>query len=296
MMGSRDSLIRVALLVFSLSLATLAQDAGTVTFLEGSMHIVRGTMAMRGAEGLRLRRGDIVENSNPGFVQVELPGGTVVALGPSTRVLFLAHAARAPEIAMLSGWLKAEIPAKAGTYEFVTPLLGATAHDGSVVLHATGDAASIFVESGSAAVGSVSPDGFLVHAAAASPGQFFSRRRGGGVTNSARPDSAFLDAVPRPFRDTLPPRIARFPKAVEPKPDHEVSYSEIEPWLNADRAWRRGFVERFQPRLKDAEFRRSVDAHLAEHPEWDPILHPEKYAPKTGPATAENPNPGGNSR
>jgi len=291
MRGSRYSVIRVALLLLSVSLSAAAQEVGTVTFLEGTLRIIRGTTVLRGAEGVRLHRGDIVESSTPGFVQVELPGGAVVALGPSTRALFLAHAAKPAQLAVLSGWVKGEFGPNAGTYQFASPLLGATTHDCAIVLHSTSDAASIFVESGSAPIGSVSPEGYLAHPVAAKAGQFFSRRAGRPVASAPRPDSAFLDAVPRPFRDTLPPRSARFSKVAEPRPDHEVAYSEIQPWLTGPQAWRRGFVERFQPRLKDGEFRRAVEAHLNDHPEWDPILHPEKSSPKTGPATAENPNP-----
>jgi hypothetical protein len=106
------------------------------------------------------------------------------------------------------------------------------------------------------------------------------------VIAAARPDAAFIEAMPVPFRDTLPSRLARFAaKAVEPKVDREVNYADIEPWLNTAVAWRRGFVERFRPRLKDPEFRRAVDAHMSSHPEWDPVLHPEKFKPDTSEST-----------
>jgi hypothetical protein len=40
-------------------------------------------------------------------------------------------------------------------------------------------------------------------------------------------------------------------------------------------AWRKGFVNRFEPRLKDPEFRKQLENHVAEYPEWLPILHPD---------------------
>jgi len=55
--------------------------------------------------------------------------------------------------------------------------------------------------------------------------------------------------------------------------------------------WRRGFVERFQPRLKDAEFRRELDGHIRDYPEWDPVLHPEKYEQKTPAAAGSDQEP-----
>ena len=66
--------------------------------------------------------------------------------------------------------------------------------------------------------------------------------------------------------------------------EQEVTYAEAEPWLAGP--YRRIVPEAFQPRLKDREFRAAVEAHIARYPEWDRILHPEKYLPKA-PAKAK---------
>jgi hypothetical protein len=66
----------------------------------------------------------------------------------------------------------------------------------------------------------------------------------------------------------------------EPKRDHEVTYAEVEAWLKAGSAIRRNLVKRFEIRSKDSEFRRKLIENLREHPEWDKVLFPEKYAPK----------------
>ena len=269
-----------------------AQEIGTITLVEQALRVMRGTAVLRAAEGVRLYPGDILESSSGGFVQLELTGGTVVALGPSTRLFVLGRGAKTTaQLVLLSGWLKGETGPNAGAYGYASPQLAATTHGGAVVLHASGDRAELFVESGTAGISKVSADGSLASPEAAKAGQFFSRRAGRGVAVNPRPDSAFVEAMPRPFRDTLPPRLARFPKAVEPKRDHEVIYSEIQPWLTMGRAWRRGFVGRFQPRLKDAEFRKELEAHLNDHPEWRPVLHPEDEDVKTTPAEAGNPAP-----
>jgi len=255
---------------------------------------------LQAVEGMRLRPGDIFESADPGFAQLEFPGGAVVALGPSTRLFLLSDRTGrgtektggtipTVELVLLSGWLKGEINPKAGAFRYATPALAVTSREGSVVLHAAATT-EIFVESGAAAVALVSPDGNLGRASSAQAGQFFSRRAGRGVITGPRPDPSFVTAMPRPFRDTLPSRLSRFAgkRAAEPRLEHEVSYQEIQPWLTIGHAWRRGFVQRFQPRLNDAEFRKGIEAHLGEFPEWDRILHPEKYEPKT-PPPADNP-------
>ena len=274
--------------------ATIAQEIGALTLVEGPLRIIRGTTVLRSGEGVKLRQGDILESANPGFAQLEFAGGTIVALGPSTRVfLFHSGAGHAgvkmadriatAELVLLNGWLKGEPGSKAGAYRYATPLLAATTREGTVVLHAAGGATEIFVESGSATISQESPQGNLGQPISAKAGQFFSRATDREVTTSPRISQAFLDGMPRSFRDTFPPRPVSG-RPPEPKREHEVTYSEIQPWLTIGQSWRGGFVERFQPRLKDAAFRKELEAHLDQYPEWDPILHPEKYPPKTSPA------------
>jgi len=287
-----NAVLTLLLLCLVQPLVVAAEEIGTLTLVEGPLHVIRGTTVLQGAEGVKLHQGDIVESSNPGFAQLELRGGVVVALGPSTRVFFVSHAAKNTEMFVLDGWLKAETGPNAGRYRYSSPFLAATTTDGTVVLHVLGEGADIFVESGSAGISKVSPEGNVGISGAARAGQFFSRHAGQGINISPRPSSAFVEPMPRPFRDTLPSRLSRFSgKPPEPRRDHEVTYSEIQPWLTIGQSWRKGFIDRFQPRLKDAEFRKALEAHLKDHPEWDPILHPENHHPKTAPAASDNSDP-----
>jgi hypothetical protein len=284
----------ITLALWLLPIPAAVQGVGSVTLLEGSLRVIRGTNVLKGIEGMHLRQGDILESSDTGFAQVEFDGGAVIALGGASRVYVRRHSggkggSKEPaELILLSGWLKGESSATAGSYRCATPELTATAPSATVLIHSYEGASDVFVESGTATVGETTPDGGVRASAAAKAGQFFSRHSGKGVTTATRPTPAFIDAMPHPFRDTLPSRLARFAgKTIEPKVDHQASYAEIEPYLRMPPAWRRGMVERFEPRLKDAEFRKQLEAHLANHPEWDKILHPEKQ-PKE---PAEKPDP-----
>ena len=287
--------LRIALTLLLWPMPVAAPGVGSATFVEGSLRLIRGTGVLHGAEGMRLRQGDILETSDKGFVQLEFAGGTVVALGPLSRLYILRHGGggaagrartSAAEFVLLAGWLKAESNASTGTHRYQSPLLSASVGTGStVVIHSSEGECEVFVESGSASIGQVSPDGNSRQAAAAKAGQFFSRRTGKDLTSVSRSNVAFRDAMPAAFRDTLPSRLAHFAdKAVEPKTDHQVSYAEIQAWLTMPASWRRGFVDRFAPRLKDPEFRKQLEAHLTQYPEWDPILHPEKHPPENAPA------------
>ena len=265
-----------------LPLIGAAQELGTFTLVEGSPRLIRGATVLRASEGVSFQNGDILETSAPGFVQAEFTGGSIVAIGPSTRVFIRKGA----DLTLMSGWLKGENPSNAGGYHFSSSLLAATSKAGTVILHIAPADGEMYVESGTATVSEAGG-----HPTAAKGGQFFTRR-GTKFAVTSRPDGPFLEGMPQPFRDTLPSRQAHFAgkKPVEPKHDHDVTYAEVEPWLKMG-AWRRSFEERFQPRLKDAEFRKAVEAHISEYPEWDRVLHPEKYQQNSPTAPTDNSKP-----
>jgi len=263
-----------------------AQGIGWVTLLEGSLQVIRGATLYQGVEGMNLKPGDIIETSDGAFAQLEFASGAVVALGPSSRLYVFPQAAGggsehtvAIDMVILNGWLKHEAAAGKGSYRYRTPQLAVTTTAGTVVVRSSPNTCDIFVESGSASIAEVHQSGSPGPTAPAKVGQFFSRLKGAGITNLERPSTPFLDSMPKQFRDTLPPRQGRFSeKPAEPKAEHPVSYAEIEPWLTAPSAWRRGLAERFAPRLSDPNFRKQIELHEHELPDWGPILHPKTTA------------------
>jgi hypothetical protein len=257
-------------------------STGTVTMLQGTLRLIRGTTVYRGVEGILLKPGDILESSDGGFAQLEFPAG-IVALGPSGRLYILAGRASSGgraislDLILLGGWLKSEAVAGKGLIRVRTPLLAASTNGSSIVVRSSAAACELFVESGGpASISEVTPSGDTRPSTQAKAGQFFTRQKGVPISTLARPSAAFVDAVPKEFRDTLPSRQGRFSdKPVQAKSEHAVSYDEIEPWLTTPSAWRHGLAERFAPRLSDANFRKQIESHLRELPEWDPLLHPK---------------------
>ena len=278
------------LLLWALPHPPSEQAIGSVTLLEGSLTVIRGSTVYRGVEGMQLKHGDIVETSDGAFAQLEFASGIVIALGSASRVYILPAVGSSNgrpislDLVMLNGWLKSETAASSGLLRFRTPRLAVTTSGGTFVARTSSSSSDVFVEGGGAAyVSEVNPNGDLGSSVQAKAGQFFSRQRG-AVSSVARPSSAFLDAIPPPFRDTLPPRVARLPnKPAEAKAEHPATYEEIEPWLKMPATWRRGLAERFAPRLTDPSFRKQIENHVREFPEWAPILQPDtnSEAPRT---------------
>jgi hypothetical protein len=286
--------VRSVILLLLLALPGAAQEIGALTLIEGPLQVIRGTTVLQGAEGLRISQADIIQSSDSGFAQLELNDGTVIGLGPSSRLLFFSRSAgeagreKSVALELLNGWLKSETRPQAGTYRCSSPLLATSAQGATVILHAGPERSEVYVESGSALVGEVEGEGSVRSPGSMKAGQFITRLAGKSLAVESRPSSEFVQAMPHSFRDTLPPRLAQFSgRRVAPKREHEVAYSEIQLWLTTRGVWRKGFVKRFEPRLHDAAFRKAVEAHLREHPEWDRILHPEKYQPETTPAQAQ---------
>src|SRR6476469_2632705 len=86
-----------------------AQSAAVVGILEGSATVIRQTTRYALAEGMVLNEQDIVETAPAAFAQIELPGGILVGLGESTRLMVrprLAKGRAAIPLYLLEGWLK----------------------------------------------------------------------------------------------------------------------------------------------------------------------------------------------
>jgi hypothetical protein len=282
---------RWALAILACPLAAAAADpVATVTLLEGPATLVRGVARHALAEGVRLQSGDIIEVSDKGLAQMEFPDGAALALGPKTRVL----AAALPRGKQLTadfyvtqGELKLA-GVKAGTrLRIATPAFTLQGAEGIAVMVLDGAEGSLFVESGEARLlgphakgGAPSPQGLK-------SGEFYTVKAQQKAVVASRPSPAFIGALPKVFLDPVPSRMARYKdRQVQPRRLDVVSYAEVETWLKAPLQYRRPMLARFKPRAADPAFRAALVENLRFHPEWDPVLFPEKYLPKEPEAEA----------
>lgn len=300
-MGNRVQIVQLrrwALALLAWPWAAAAADPMvTVTLLEGPTTLVRGVLRYALAEGVRLQPGDILEVSDNGLAELEFTDGVALALGPKTRVLALSvpRGKAAPgDFYVTQGTLKLAGVKQGARLRVVTPLFTLQPVEGTVVVALGAAEGSAFVEAGEARV-----LGPRSGAAATAPlrlksGDFYTGDEKKGSV-AARPSPAFIDALPKAFLDPLPSRIARFgDRQVQPRRLEPVKYAEVETWLKAPPEIRRRMPERFKSRAADPAFRAALIENLKFHPEWDPILFPEKYLPKeteAAPGTAAPPRP-----
>ena len=266
--------------------SAFAQTAGTLTLVEGSVELIRGATLYTATQGVRLGDGDILSIDPKGQAQIEFPDGAIVNLSQGARAMLsniVSGARSQSEIALLSGWAKfaQKKSGKDIQYRYLTPRVEINAGEATAVLNAGDGSTDVYVESGAVRFSEIGRKGVQRIARDAKGGEFLVRRGEQPAIVSSRPSAEFIKNMPRQFRDDLPVLLDRLKnRRSEPKREHEVTYAEVEPWLKAGSVIKRNFVKRFEVRSKDSEFRRKLVENLREHPEWDKVLFPEKYAPK----------------
>lgn len=264
--------------------AAAADPVATVTLLEGSATLVRGVARHALAEGVRLQPGDIVEVGDKGLTQMEFPDGVALALGPKTRTLAVSlprGKQAAGDFYVTQGELKLAGVKADARLRIVTPWFTLQGAEGVTVM-VLGDAeGSLFVESGEVRLAGPRAKGEAPAPLRLKSGQFYTIKADQKAVVAARPSPAFIGALPKVFLDPLPARMARYKdRQVQPRRLDVVNYAEVETWLKAPLDIRRPLLARFQSRATDPAFRSALVSNLRFHPEWDPVLFPEKYPQK----------------
>jgi hypothetical protein len=270
--------------------ASAAEPPAVVTLLEGQAALLRGTVRYALAEGVRLQSGDIVELGDKGTTLIEFADGCEFSLGPKARFYVAAlvpRAAKAGGISdfyLMQGWSKLHSGKSAAPLRITTPVFGLGTADATGVLQLADGEGAMFVESGEVRV----TEGFA-KASPASPvrlrgGEFFTRKVDQKGVIAPRPAPAFVAAMPKSYMDNLPSRLGKYKdREVTPRATGDLAYADVEMWLKAPLEIRRPIMQRFIPKANDLAFRQALIANLKVHPEWDPILFPEKYKPKEPP-------------
>ena len=286
--------IFAAMIAALLGAPATAEPVGVVTILEGDAITIRGLSEFALAEGVRVSSNDLVETGKSTFLRVEFSDGVIVDLGPATRVQLNRPTLRRsdrPMLYLLSGWLKISA-SKLGTgakAAVASPQFDAVSLDGESVEQAQSGASAVFAENGPVRMldrrrGNPVPIQLK-------SGDFMALRNDGPPKVSGRPEPEFLAALPRQFQDPLPSRIARFKgRDVPAKLAGAFTYAQVEAWLDAEPMIRRRFVHEWAAKADDGAFRQRLGARLARHPEWEPVLYPERFEPKP-PAAAVAPPP-----
>jgi hypothetical protein len=216
-------------------LASIAASAApTVTIVEGPGSVVSGAAAYIATPGMRLQTCDIVRTGAQAIVQLEDEDGGQILIGPDS--LFVVDLPQGGEGVvgphfLISGWAKVTAPKrpKPLPYQINSPHFEVSTPAGVVALRVGTDGGEFFVELGDATATAASAR------TAVTAGHLYARKAGSG--RGALADNlknAFVQAMPRAFRDTLPTRLAVV-KANNPRPRPAPDYnpSDAQGWLRS---------------------------------------------------------------
>jgi hypothetical protein len=273
-----------------------AEPVGVVTILDGDAVLIRGLSKFALAEGVRIAANDLAETGKNTFLRVEFTDGTVVDLGPATRVQLNRPSLRQgdrPSLYLLTGWLKlsASKLSSGSKGSIASREFDALAVGGEAVERVERAAGAVFAESGAVRVidrrhGPAMP-------VSLESGDYVTLRGRDAARVERQPPREFVAALPRQFEDRLPSRIALFrDREVSAKSSGTFTYAEVEPWIDAEPLIRRRFVREWVAKADDDEFRQRLDAGLARHTEWERILHPERFEPTPAPPVVSVQPPG----
>lgn len=281
MLSTGSRLLLAALLAACASAAVAASRAPLVTMLDGDATLLRDGARFALAEGVRLQAGDLLATGpNTRLLRVEYPGGPGFAFGADSRAMLLPnlgddgmHAG----IYLLDGWVKLAAPSGVpGAIR--SAVADADTAGGTLILSVSAGGAEAFAESGPSHVQPRAPD---------APAQSLKSGEMLTLATAARPvlargaSQAFVQAMPRPFMDSLPARAQAFTADVAPRRLGEMRYADAQPWIDAEAPLRQVFATRWRRLAAEPEFRAGLVAGLKSHPEWTPVLNPPGRAPQS---------------
>ncbi|WP_238535548.1 hypothetical protein [Pseudomonas sp. PAMC 25886] len=241
-----------------------------ISFAEKPLHLIRATTLYTIGAGTRLQGGDILQTGGTG-IQIEGLAPAIVALGPDTRIL-IATNSKAAQINLLSGWLKLQ-PVAASAHASLAVNAGGLAFNvtnSASVIHVGPRQSEMFVEDGRQPVTELDNHGKAGRTLTLNHEDFAQRAGDAPLKTTARPEQAFVDALPRPFLDPLVALGKKIPAAPALKKERDVTYEDIAPWvvspLNLSQQM---LASRFAPRLTDPAFRQAVKTNRGGVLEWE---------------------------
>lgn len=208
-----------------------------VTIAEGKSALVTGGAAYLPGAGVRLNPCDVVHTGAQAFVQVEFEDGGKIELGHDTRFVFELPQGEESVVGphfLISGWAKVTVPKrdKARPYRIDTPHFGLLTEGGVAVLRVADNDGEFFVEQGGAFA--LVAAGASVSRVAVAAGRTFSRKGAERGTVTERANAAFVQGMPRAFRDSLPSLLPQLKaRDVPARRANDYNPNDAETWLKS---------------------------------------------------------------
>jgi hypothetical protein len=219
------------LLIFSLFVpVAAASDAiGVFTSIDGEVQILRGLNMLAAAQGVEVKSDDVVETGKGASAQLDMEDGSVLKLGPQTRIELTDYQLDADKgvvsatVDVLSGWMRFAVAKlkPTGRYNLSTPMLNIGVRGTEGTIQAENDEGGLHLEEGAVDVQPLGSDVTSFASLRINSGEFVQRLRGKPLAKLPGPPAAFKKRLPKEVQEKLlrraqklkergvPPRLIR---------------------------------------------------------------------------------------
>jgi hypothetical protein len=253
------SLIASFLFVLGAQAQAQGQAIGVISAVSGQVQLLRGDVYLAGARGVDVHADDIVETGKGAAAQLDMEDGSVLKLGPQTRLALSDYRLDANKnvvsatLDVLSGWLRFAVAKlkPEGRYGFNTPLLTIGVRGTEGTIEAENEQGGLHLEEGAVDVSPFGQDILKLPPLRVVSGEFIQRARGQPLAKLSQPPEHFRNRLPPVVRDKLERRVQDLKeRGVPPKVIREITRDDAKHLIERHPHMQDKLRERFKPQRK----------------------------------------------
>ncbi len=234
----RWSILLVVTTVFSSTAA--ATPVGVFTDTVGDVQILRTRDYLAAAPGVEVTPEDIVETGKASSAQLDMDDGSVLKLGPETRVVLSDYNIDANKnvasaaLDVLSGWVRFAVAKlkPEGRYQIHTPTLTIGIRGTEGIIEAQNDQGGLHLSEGAVDVAPVGTDAIGHPPMRVNGGEYIQRVRGQALAKHAQPPTAFQNRLPSTLQQPLARRAHQLrQRGVSPRHIRQMTREDARRYL-----------------------------------------------------------------
>ncbi len=250
------------LLILIMVLPTAVADSavGVITDTGGAVTILRGNTYYRATQGVNVLSQDIVETQAGGSAQLEMNDGSILRLGPESRLALSEYQLDdqgnvvSAALDVVSGWLRFQVAKlhPAAAFNIDTPVMTIGIRGTEGMIDASENQGGLYLEEGAVRVKTQDQASVGPQTARISTGQYIERSRGQVFSYSNGMPTAFRNRMPSAFRARMVRRIEFLRKrGVAPRRIRRLTHRDAERFLRRHPHMRAQAQRQFRERLRE---------------------------------------------
>jgi len=220
--------------------SAFADTVGVFTVTRGEVQLLRGQNYLAASSGVEIQSEDIIETGKNAAAQVDMEDGSVLKLGPETRVALSEYkldsnkSVVSATLDVLSGWLRFAVAKlkPQGKYSFNTPVLTVGVRGTEGTIEAANEQGGLHLEEGAVDVAPAGPDLIGVPPLRVTSGEFIQRLRGQPLAKLPQPPPNFQKRLPPVMQEKLSRRAETLKeRGVPPKVIRQITREDAKRML-----------------------------------------------------------------